>query len=86
MADAGDTHDTHTGPRTTGPPPALPLRRSQYELARQVGWCAVSRCHRETSTRTTVPIALVALARGLAIATDALRGLAVTVRPQCRRA
>ena len=61
-------------------------RRSQHELARQVGWRAGRMRHGETSTRTTVPLALVALARGLAIAADALRGLAVTVRPQRRRA
>jgi hypothetical protein len=59
-------------------------RRSQHELARQVGWRAVRMRHGETSTRTTVPLALVA--HGLAIAADALRGLAVTVRLQRRRA
>jgi hypothetical protein len=63
-----------------------PPRRSQHELARQVGWRAVRMRHGETSTRTTVPLALVALVRGLAITADALRGLAVTVRPQRRRA
>jgi hypothetical protein len=40
----------------------------------------------EISTRTTVPIVLVALARGLAIATDVLRGRVVTVCSQRRRA
>ncbi len=61
-------------------------RRSQHELARQVGWRAGRMRHGETSPRTTVPLALVALAHGLAIAADALRGLAATVRPQRRRA
>jgi len=56
-------------------------RRSQHALARQVGWRAGRRRHGETSPRTTVPLALVALAHGLAIAADALRGLAATVRP-----
>ncbi len=86
MADAGGRHDAPTGPRTTGPPPAPPPTPQPHELVRQVGWRAVRMRHGETSTRTTVPLALVALARGLAIAADALRGRAVTVRPQRRRA
>jgi len=86
MADAGGRHDAPTGPRTTGPPPAPPPTPQPHELVRQVGWRAGRMRHGETSTRTTVPLALVALARGLAIAADALRGLAVTVRPQRRRA
>jgi hypothetical protein len=44
MADAGGMHDTHTGPRTTGPL-LRPPRRSQHELARQVGWRAGRRRH-----------------------------------------
>ena len=86
MADAGGRPDAHRGPRTTGPHPA-PSPTPQSTRAGAAGWLACCRYAAwEISTRTTVPIVLVALARGLAIATDVLRGRVVTVRSQRRRA